>query len=204
MGKVLVLGPAADPVSLAEAKAHCRVYIDDDDGLIAGYALAARMHLETETRRAFLTQTWDCTLDNEWPWEWDRRKQGRKYRITLPKAPLQSIASISYVDSSGTTQTLAADQYRVSGANERLGEGLIEPAYGVTWPSLRDQSAAVTVRFVCGYGPVSNPFPEELRQAVLLLLGHWYENRETVIVGNPATEMPLSVSSLIFPFRLFY
>jgi uncharacterized phiE125 gp8 family phage protein len=203
MGKVLVTGPTLEPVTMIEVKAHCRVDIDDDDGLLAGYILAARMHLETETRRAFMTQTWDYTLDNEWLWEWDRRCQKRRYRIALPKAPLQSVTSISYVDSNGTTQTLAADQYRVVDASNRLAEAWIEPAYGVTWPSVRDQAATITVRMVCGYTG-TNAFPEELRQALLLLIGHWYENRETVNVGNITSELPFSVASLVFPFRLFY
>jgi uncharacterized phiE125 gp8 family phage protein len=199
MSKALVTGPALDPVSLAEAKAHCRVAISDDDGLIAGYLLAARQIIETELRRSLISQTWDYFVDCDWPCE----KVGGQWhrRITLPLPPLLSVTSISYVDSSGGTQTLAADQYRVS---TKRHEGVIEPAYGVTWPPVRDQVDAITVRFVCGYGPNPSDVPEPIRQAILLLVGHWYENREAVNVGNIVTPLPFAVDALLFPFRVFY
>jgi uncharacterized phiE125 gp8 family phage protein len=197
MGLTLVSGPSTEPVTLAEAKAHCRVAIADDDGLIAGYILAARIHLENETRRAFLTQTWDATFDYSWPMVWDNGRVDYRYQITLPKAPLQSVTSISYVDAAGATQTLAPDQYKVNASGM---EGVIEPAYDVTWPYVRPEVNAVTVRFVCGYTQT----PDPIRQAMLLLIGHWYENRESVIVGSITSELPMAVSALMFPYRVFY
>lgn len=200
MAETLVTPPAADPISLAEAKAHCRVFIDDDDGLLAGYILAARSHLEGETRRAFLTQTWELTLDYGWPRE--RVCGVVRPRIVLPRPPVQSVASIKYIDSSGADQTLAADRYKLAKAG--TGEWFIEPAYGVTWPSVRNEMAAITVRFVAGYGgATTGNLPEPLRQAMLLLVGHFNENREAVAAGT-LTELPLAVASLVFPFRVFY
>lgn len=200
MAETLVTPPSDDPISLAEVKAHCRISIDDDDGLLAGYILAARQHLEGETRRAFLTQTWDLTLDCCWPRE---RIGGQlKRRIVLPRPPVQSVTSIKYIDTNGVEQTLAADQYKL--AKSGTGEWLIEPAYGVTWPSVRNEMAAITVRFVAGYGgATTGNLPEPLRQAMLLLVGHFNENREAVAAGD-FTELPLAVSSLVFPFRVFY
>lgn len=200
MATILITPPTSDPITLVEAKAHCRVDIDDDDGLIAGYILAARHHLETEARRAFMTQTWDLTLDYTWPQE---RVDGCwRNRIVLPRPPVQSVTSISYIDSAGATQTLAADQYKLAKAD--TGEWFVEPAYGVTWPSIRREMAAITVRFVAGYGSNPGDTPEPLRQAMLLLIGHWYENREAISIGNIVNELPLAVASLVFPFRVFY
>lgn len=199
MGKALVTGPALDPVSLSEAKAHCRVEIAEDDGLLAGYLLAARMHVETYLRRALITQTWDLLIDNDWP---EVCVNGvRQNRITLPVPPLQSVTSVQYIDSNGTTQTLASDQYVVS---TKRHEGVIDPAYGATWPSVRDQVDAITVRFVAGYGSSASDVPEPIRQAILLLVGHWYENRETVNIGNITSELPFTCEALLFPFRVFY
>jgi uncharacterized phiE125 gp8 family phage protein len=200
MATTLVTPPTADPITLVEAKAHARVEVDDDDGLLAGYIIAARVHLETETRRAFLTQTWDQSLDYDWPCEKVRGSVQR--RIVMARPPLVSVTSISYVDTTGTTQTLAANQYKVAKAD--TGDWFIEPAYGVTWPSVRREMAAATVRFVAGYGSNPGDVPEPLRQAMLLLIGHWYENREAIIVGNIVSELPLAVASLVFPFRVFY
>lgn len=206
MGLTLVTPPAAEPVSLAEAKAHCRITHPDEDGLIAGYLMAARAHAEVYTRRAFVTQTWDLKLDDGWPRQIRASTTARScaYRVDLPKAPAQSITSISYVDTDGTLQTLAADQYRLLRANQERDEAAVEPAYGVTWPSVRQQGETITVRFVCGYDAVLNPFPEPIRQAILLLVQHWNENREAVVIGTIVNELPLAVESLLFPYRLFY
>lgn len=199
MGLTLVTPPTIDPISLSEAKAHLRVAIADDDGLIAGYILAAREHIENETRRAFLTQTWDYTIDYCWPCE--RVGGSYKRRIVLPRPPVQSVTSITYIDLNGATQTLAANQYKLAKAD--TGEWFIEPAYGVTWPSVRNEMAAVTVRFVAGYGANPGDVPEPLRQAILLLIGHFYENREAVGAAN-LIELPFAVASLVFPYRVFY
>ena len=210
MSLTLVTGPALEPVSLEEAKQHCRIDSTDDDGLLAGYILAARSHCETYTRRAFITQTWDYRISNAYADNlcvsgWPAVRQGGYWypRITLPKPPLISVTSISYVDTAGATQTLAADQYLV---NPYSNEGIIDPAYGVTWPQVRTQMNAITVRFVCGYGtnPGNVQELERVRQAMLLMIGSWYENRESVNVGNIVNEMPLGVEALLFPLRVFY
>jgi len=201
MGLQLITGPQLEPVSLAEAKAHCRIEVTTDDGLLAGYILAARSWAEDFTRRAFMEQTWDFTIDYGWPMA--KTRAGDRYSIELPKPPLVSVTSISYVDGTGATQTLAADQYLV---NKTEIAGLIEPAYAVTWPTVRIQMKAITVRFVCGYG--SNPGDgqalERIRHAMLLMIGNWYENREAVNVGNIVNEMPMGVEALLFPLRVFY
>jgi uncharacterized phiE125 gp8 family phage protein len=186
----LITGPTMEPVSLAEAKAHCRITEADEDGVIAGYILAARNHVETETRRALLTQTWELTLD-AWP-----------ASIVLPRPPAISITSISYVDAQGATQTLAADQYRL--VKQDTGEWAIIPAYQVTWPTLRVDASVVTVRYACGYGTLPGSIPEELRQAMLLLVEHWFRNRGPVAIGTIANNLDRTVDSLLFPHRVFY
>lgn len=201
MGLVLFQGPQAEPVSLAEAKKHCRVDVTDDDGLIAGYILAARTFAEDYTRRAFMTQTWDYTIDYQWPSE---KVRGYKcLRITLPKPKLQSVTSIQYVDQNGLTQTLGVDKYVVDTGS---WQGVIDPEYLAVWPILRPTLKAITIRMVCGYGsnPGDGQYLEMVRQAMLLIVGHWYENRETVNIGNIVNKIPMTAESLLFPLRVFY
>lgn len=159
MGLSLVTGPTTEPVTLAEVKAHLRVSIPDDDGLIAGYVLAARRYAEGYTRRAFNTQTWDYTIDYCWPWV--KRDCYLTRQITLPLPPLQSVTSITYVDTDGNSQTLASDQYVVKTDDT---SGVIVPAYAVTWPDIRWQLSAATVRFVAGWTQI----PDEIRTAIML------------------------------------
>jgi uncharacterized phiE125 gp8 family phage protein len=198
MRLTLITGPATEPVTLAEAKDHCRIAIADDDGLLAGYILAARNHLEQITGRAFLTQTLDASFDDDWPWILDLDTRRHCRLIELMKAPVQSVSAITYVDSAGVTQTLASNQYVVD-TSSTIGN--VYPAYGVSWPSVRLQRAAITVRFVAGW---SSNFPDSLRQALLLLIGHWYENREHVVIGQAPSELPMSIASLIAPYRVHY
>lgn len=197
MGLSLVTGPTQEPVTLSEAKAHCRIAISDDDGLLAGYILAARVYLEETSGRAFLSQTWDYIIDHDWPWFLDLDTNRHIRQIQIPKAPLQSVTSITYVDTDGATQTLASNQYVV---DEAPTIGRIYPAYSVQWPTVRCQPEAITVRFVAG----SASTHDAIRQAILLLVGHWYENRETVVIGQAPAEMPMAVSALIAPYRVYY
>jgi len=185
----LVAAPTLEPISIAEARAQCRVDGNDEDGLIAGYVLAARDYVETYTRRALMTQTWDqignC-LVNE---------------IVLKKPPIQSVTSVKYLDGSGVEQTLAPSQYRI--VRRDTGEYVIVPAYGVTWPTPQAVEGAVTVRFVAGYGAAPSNVPEAIRQALLILVAHLYAIREPVVTGTIVSEVPLSVDTLLFPHRAF-
>jgi uncharacterized phiE125 gp8 family phage protein len=162
-GLTRITAPSLDPVSLSEAKEHCRIDSDESDGSIVGYILAARQFVEKVTGRMLIDQRWALTLDRCWPRAWD----GACYRtrIVVPLPPLTTVTSITYVDTAGVTQTLAANQYRVI-----LRElfGFIEPAYSVSWPAVRDQSDAITVTFNCGYGTNPGDVPEPLRMAILL------------------------------------
>jgi uncharacterized phiE125 gp8 family phage protein len=194
VGLAVVTPPAADPLSLAEAKAHLRVTSSDEDGLIAGYILAAREYVENDTHLRLITQTLDYTIDDGWPCVIARGRY--RTRIELPVKPVASVTSISYIDSSGAAQTLAADQYvvRTDGPVP-----FVEPAYGVSWPGVRSQSAAITVRFVAGTSVSDVPNP--LMQAMRLLVAHANENREAVSASGTFVEVPLGVEAFLSPYR---
>ena len=191
----LITPPTFDPVTLAEAKAQCRVTSSEEDGLIAGYLLAARRHCENHTGRVFATQTWEMKVDGGWPTVFDRPTVQQRQRIVLPNPPAQSVTSITYIDTTGALQTLATNQYAFSKGDIF---GFIEPAYAVSWPSVRNQLETVTVRYVAGYGTLGD-FPDTIRQAILLLVSHFNERREAVSVdvrGTPM-ELPFTVTALL-------
>lgn len=204
MGITVVTPPTSDPVSLDEAKDHLRVTSDLEDGRIAGCILAARVNAERITRCTFRTQTIDCTYDSPYGcWPEIRRSNGHatyygnycQQRLELPVTPVQSVESISYVDGDGSEQTLGDDQW-VAVLDRTVA--YIEPAYGVTWPGVRAQSQAITVEVVAGWP--DDQFPEDLRQALLLLTAHFYENRAAVTTGGRAeipTEVPLALEAIL-------
>jgi uncharacterized phiE125 gp8 family phage protein len=117
--------------------------------------------------------------------------------IELRQQPVVSITSVSYVDEAGATQTLSSStQYAA-----RLGDenrAVIFPRYDIVWPTVRRQRDAVTVRYQAGYARL----PDSLRQAMLLLIGNFYENREEVITGTIATQLPVGIEALLSPYRI--
>lgn len=186
---VTVVTPAAEePVTLDEAKAHCRVEITADDSLITALIVAARQVVETLTKRCLVTTTFDLTLEYFPPGPALQQSSGR---IRIPNPPLQSVTTLKYYDSEGTLATWDASNYRVLAGTP----GSIVPVYNEDWPTIREQPEAVVVRYVAGYGDAED-VPQSLKQAVLLLVGHWYENREAANVNAAATELPLAVKAL--------
>ncbi|MBE3118845.1 MAG: phage head-tail connector protein [Candidatus Atribacteria bacterium] len=182
--------PSTEPVSLSEAKAHLRVDIADDDTLISSLITAARQILEVQAQRQFVTATWVMTLD-KFP------LLCKEIRLLRP--PIASVTSIYYLNSAGTSTLLAAADYRVDSASE---PGRITPAYGKTWPIAYPVTNAVTVTYSAGYGAAS-AVPKAITQAILLLVGHWYENREAVqAYGGGVTPLPMAVDALVAPFRV--
>jgi uncharacterized phiE125 gp8 family phage protein len=184
-----VLAPTEEPVSLEEAKAHCRVDIDDDDSLIEDLITAARDLVETETRRSLVTTYWAMSID-------DFPSCGAR-RIALPRPPLQSVQSITYYDSDGAQQTLSTDVYGVNTARE---PGFVYLKYGQVWPCTYEMPDAVTINFVAGWDDVLY-VPSGIKHAIKLLVAHWYEHREAV-AEKPGGELPLGICRLIWNHKL--
>lgn len=185
---VLTTPAAAAPVSRDEVKTHLRVDHADEDELIDAAIAAAVAALDGYSGtlgRALGSQTWTLHLA--------RFPAGR---LTLPLPPLISVTSIAYVDPDGESQTLAADQYVMLAGPVAS----VEPAHGLSWPSTRAQSRAVTIVFVAGYAAV----PAPIRSALLLMIGDLYANRETGVTGTVAAEIKMSttVRALLAPYRV--
>lgn len=183
----IVTPPAAEPVSLSDAKAHCRVDHSADDALISAMIVAAREHCEAFTGRAFITQTWDL------------RVGGLGYALRIPKAPLSSVSSVKYLDANGVEQTADPSLYVV---DAKPAPGLVTLASGKSWPTLRDVPYPVTLRFVAGYGASAANVPQAIRSAILLMVADLYDNRGSVIVGTVSSRIGITIELLLAPFRV--
>ena len=201
----LVIAPTVLPLHLNVVKAHLYVEPTDNnqDATIMAYLRAALGQIDGRDGtlgRALCTQTWDYTLDN-----FPRSTRFNKYAaIELPLPPLQSVTSLKYFDSDGAEQTLDTSKYAVSGVGA-WGPARVVPAFGEVWPSVRDIPDAVTVRFVAGYTGTTNTqnaVPEPIRQALLLAVGHFYENRQEVQAGLTFAELPQGAKALLYPFQV--
>ena len=188
-GLTQTVAPSSRAVSLTDAKRHLRVDGNDDDLAIGTLIDAATGRLEEETYRQLVSATWRMRLD-EWPCDPDDG-------ILLPRAPLQSVTSISYVDLNGVTQTVPTSVYVVAPDRE---PGEIRLKYGQVWPFARNEPNAITIDFIAGYGAAS-AVPGLLKSAILLMVGDWFENREDSISGT-ISKIPTGAQRIIDLYQL--
>lgn len=192
MTLTLITAPAASPVSLVEAKAHLRVVDDDEDDLIGVFINAATAHAEKFLGRALVDQTWDYILD-EFPDD--------DGSIEIPLPPLIEVVGVFYTDSAGDEQEMTGADYVVSGAGGRGNHPARIFLPTGSWPTPRDTMGAIRVRFRSGYLDTSSPpaadIDEDIRAAILLIIGSLYAHRETVVVGQVATMVPWSAERLL-------
>jgi len=187
MGLRLITPPTSEPLTLQEVKTHLRVDGEADDSLINSLILSARQYAEKFQSRALLTQTWELTLDH-FP--------AMPFRLPLP--PLQSVDEISYTDYAGNTTVIDAADYVVDTASFL---GRIDHAFGKYWPSVTLRPInGVKITFTAGYGDTAADVPDMTKQAMKVLIGHWYENRQAIVfTGTNSTpqEIPFAVTALL-------
>lgn len=186
MTAVLLVGPEAEPLSVADAKTFLRVTHDDDDGVIAALIAAARAQIEAQTRAALITQTWRIGLD-AWP---------GNGRVSPRLAPLQSLAAARVFDADGMSRALDVDRFVV----DRAAGVVTAPAWSLPVPG-RAQGG-VELDLVAGFGDGAADVPELLRHAVRTLMAHWYDNRGLVAIGQSIAMMPASVAAMIAAYRV--
>jgi uncharacterized phiE125 gp8 family phage protein len=181
----LITAPTSEPITLSEAKLYLKVDNSDEDALITALIVAARDSCERYTNMAFFTQTWEAYFD---------------YLPTLiefNKSPIQSITKIEYYDSANTLQTLSSSLYDVDlvGSPVRIRKGK-----NMTYPEVYQRLNAVKITFVAGVTSTA-AIPEQIKLALKLTLGHFYENRQTVVIGHSVNEVPKTAEYLLDQYR---
>jgi uncharacterized phiE125 gp8 family phage protein len=208
MRLTLVTPPAVEPLSAADARTRLGIASSAEDARLTALAIAARQMIDGAQGwlgRALITQTWAMTL----PWF-------PQDELVIPLPPLQAVTSVAYVDTAGTTQTLASNAYRlIAGPLPCL-----VPAYGTRWPLARAQHDAVTVEFRAGYGDQPDDVPEAIRAALALQVGRlrsiarpdMFVTTDTVfgvgskqfIVSDQALlALDAAERALLYPFRVW-
>ncbi|MBB4185829.1 putative phiE125 gp8 family phage protein [Sinorhizobium terangae] len=174
--------PGGELISIAKLKSRLRIDVADDDEMLGDMlkGAIARIDGPNGIGVAMLKQTWRKSMDC-FP-----------SCIMLPGAPIKGVTSITYVNNDGVTQTLAADKYRVDLNKEPVR---VEPAYGLSWPSSRDVIGAVTVEYEVGENSAADVHAD-LIDAVCLIVGHRYANREAVS-EDAAHALPLGVEWIL-------
>lgn len=179
--------PAVEPVTLAEAKAHCRIDTTTDDAYVSALITAARQWVEAYMDEALIHQQLVIKLDGFPP------------EIELPKPPMatagtHTATAITFTQNeNGTTATLSTAQYRV---DRDARPGVIRHLYGGAWPAYLEDYNAVAVTWWAGRGASGSDVPQGVRNAILWLVGLWYERRMAADAAN-LSEIPFGVKALL-------
>ena len=177
--------PSLEPVTSTEAKLHLRVDHSNEDTLIAVLIQAAREIVEHHLGRSLITQSRTVKLDY-FP---------RCTEITLPYGPLVSVTSLKYYDEDEVQQTMSNTLYWVDSSSD-IGRIIVKDS----WPGIYDMPNAVEIIYVAGYGAAGSNIPQPIKAAILLVIGHLYENREQV--GDQLYKLPFGVETLLSPYVL--
>lgn len=187
MSLVMTSGPVLEPVTVAEAKAHLRIDGSAEDMLVGSLILTSRLHVEAALGLALLTQGWTLLLDR-WP---------AGDSIEIPLRPVQSVSAVRVFAASGMVTTLAPQDYLVDTAS--TPPRLVRTG---VWPEPGKAARGIEIDFVAGYGPAAANVPAPIRQALLLLVAHWYEHRDPIEIGSAEAALPAALSELLMPYRL--
>lgn len=173
---------AIEPITLDEAKTHLRVDSAEDNVLISSLIITARLFVENWTHRKLITtlmeKIYDVPSDS----------------FSLPYPPLQELVKIEVVSDAGVKTEVSSSLYDVDLSADIPGR--VKLKSGCAWPDHRD-FASFIITFKAGYGDAASSVPEALRQAVLQIVGHYYENRES-------QEIPAGIYTLMAPYKVYY
>jgi uncharacterized phiE125 gp8 family phage protein len=177
--------PAAEPVSVAEAKAQLRIGHDSEDGLLDGLIRAAREEVEARTGVAMIAQDWRLALDR-WP---------RFGRVALLRYPVIEILSVTVYGTEGEASLIDPATYEVDKASR--------PArlYFTTRPQPARILNGIEIDFSAGFGSGAESVPEGLKRAILVLVAHWYEFRAGFGAGDQPVSIPPEFDRLVSAWR---
>jgi uncharacterized phiE125 gp8 family phage protein len=175
------------PVSLTEAKSHLKVDTSADDTYITSIIKAATQLSEEYTNRFFINTVIDQTCSSFADLE------------TLFKSKVNDVQYVRYYDSNNNLQTLNATVYDKMLSYE---PSQIQLAKNQSFPTITKRNDAVICRYTVGYGGSASDVPEIIKQAILLTIGNFYANRESVIVGRMVSELPQNSKWLLDTYKV--
>jgi len=180
---VRTVAPSVTPISLVEAREHCRVDHTDEDVLIESLIAAAVSHVDAqgELGRAMITQSWA---------QWEPQAPGW---VRLDMGPFQSLTSVEYYDDDGVLQTADVADFEAQLSGDHV---IIKPKDNREWPRADTRRDAIKLTYVAGFGDTPEDVPAGIRHAMLMLVAHWYENRSAVDDAR-MMPVPMAVEALL-------
>lgn len=180
----LLEAPATTPVTLAEVKEQLRIEHTDDDALLARLINVAVAYTDAQgvLGQAMISQKWG---------QWVHSVPPQSVRLSL--GPVIQVDAVKYYDADGVLQTDTLSNYQITGVGFATQIG---PKEGFNWPVTQDRADAIRIDFTAGYGTTTADIPETLRHAMLMLIGHWYDNRENTMMDE-LSDIPYGFDALL-------
>lgn len=179
--------PAAEALTLAQIKDRLRIDPSntDHDALLPEFQRQAVAEIDGPqgVGVALMAQTWTLTLDRFPP------------EIRLPGWPVTGVAAIRYIDGAGVMQTLLAADYRLV-----VGIDPVSVTPTGSWPATDGRRGSVEVDYTLGAATPDAADPG-LITALSLLIGHYFEHREAVVIGAAPAQLPLGVAHTLDRYR---
>jgi uncharacterized phiE125 gp8 family phage protein len=184
---IVKTAPASEPLTLAEAKAHLRLTHNLEDAYVNALIQLAREKFEKDTGRAVIETTFELYLDSL---AWNKEFNAD---ILLYKCPVIYVTSVHVLATDDATEYTPIDNTEYK--TDVIGEpGRIRFPNGITYG---DTENAIKVTYKAGYSSV----PAQVKEAMLILIGHFYENRQSVVTGTQVNSVPMTYEFLVDQFK---
>ena len=186
---IVITKPTQRFISLDEAKNHLKIDVDcnTDDDLILSLIEASHEIVEKYADIYIGSQTVAMQMDSL-----QGSIYGLYYLLEVPKYPINSITKIEYKDENGVYQTLSTAKYEVDLVSNPARIYFYEtPVYSYNYLS------NIKITFNAGYLDI----PYTLKAAMMMIIGHLYENRQDVVTGTMVNELPQGSKHLMDMFK---
>lgn len=178
--------PAAEPLTLAETKAHLRLDGGEEDALILSLIAVAREHLERETGLCLIERPMRLYRDG-WP---------ETGPLPILHGPVKSVMAVTVYDGNGDAAQMAIEGHRLDGASHPARLWLvIRPAPGAALNGIE-------IDFIAGFGPTGAQVPDALKRALLMHVALMFAFRGAVAADSQPVAVPDGYERLVAPFRL--
>ena len=177
MALLLTTPPTAEPIVLADVKAHLRIYISDDDAYLTSLITAARRAIESRYGLSLMRQSWALFADS-WPGDGT---------FEIPFWPTLTVDGLTSYADDDTPSTIDPTNYFLDAASRparlalRRGRVFAPPGRSIN---------GLKLAFTSGFGVDATFVPQEIKQALMATIADWYQNRGDATGGSlPATAL---------------
>lgn len=182
MTMFLVTPPALEPVTIADARAFLRISTESEDEILRRIIKTARELVEAEAGLALVDQTWRLRVDR-WP---------RSGRLAIFKYPVKAVTAVVAYRPDGSAISMEPEEFMLQHGRRP------QRVYMAQYPDAQT-FCGLEVDFIAGFGETGVEVPDALKQAILTLTAHLYENRAGLDTAK--AELPVMVGQMVDSWR---